>query len=93
LASGLVAAADPSAVIGALHARIAAYSGTLVFRWCRRHVHVEHEDAWVNADGEVVVTGDGEPPRVVPDRLTAIFVRRDDEWRWRTFKGSEPDLA
>jgi hypothetical protein len=56
-------------------------------------VHVEHEDAWVNADGEVVVTGDGEPPRVVPDRLTAIFVRRDDEWRWRTFKGSEPDLA
>jgi ketosteroid isomerase-like protein len=81
------------AAIGALHAGIAAHSGTLVFRWYRRHVHVEHEAAWVNADGEVVVTGDGQPLRVVPYRLTAIFVRREDEWGWHTFHGSEPNLS
>lgn len=78
------------AAIGALHAEIAAYPGPLVFRWHQRHVHVEHEAAWVNADG-VVVTGDGGPPRVAPYRLTAIFVRRDDAWRWHTFNGSEPN--
>jgi hypothetical protein len=77
------------AAIGALHAGIAASSETLVFRWHRRHVHVEHGAAWVNADGEVVIGGE-EPARVV---LTAIFVRQDHAWRWHTFNGSEPNLS
>lgn len=80
------------AEIGALHAGIAAYSGRLVFRWHRRHVHVEREAAWINADGEVVVADDGEPPRVAPYRLTAIFVWRDGARRWHTFNGSEPNF-
>jgi hypothetical protein len=43
------------------------------------------------ADGEVAVTPAGAAPRTSPYRLTAVLVRRDGEWRWHTFNGSEPN--
>ena len=77
--------------VSELHRGIAASSTELDFRWHSRHVHVEGDVAWVNAAGEVTVSPPGEEATTSPYRLTAIFVRRDAEWRWHTFSGSMPD--
>jgi ketosteroid isomerase-like protein len=82
-----------SAEIAALHRGIADFAGEISFRWHHRHAHVAHDVAWVNADGEVTVTPAGAAPRTSPYRLTAVLVRRDGEWRWHTFNGSEPNGA
>jgi ketosteroid isomerase-like protein len=81
------------AEIAALHRGIANFAGELSFRWHHRRAHVDHDVAWVNADGEVTVTPAGAAPRTSPYRLTAVLVRRDGEWRWHTFNGSEPNGA
>ena len=79
------------AEIAALHQGIADYPGKLTFRWRQRHAHVHDDVAWVNADGEVTVSPVGAEPRTTPYRLTAVLVRRQREWRWHTFNGSEPN--
>ncbi|MEA2623528.1 MAG: hypothetical protein QOH61_2438 [Chloroflexota bacterium] len=79
------------AEIAALHQGIADYPGELTFRWRQRHAHVHDDVAWVNADGEVTVSPMGAEPRTTPYRLTAVLVRRQREWRWHTFNGSEPN--
>ena len=58
-----------------------------------RTVHGHQEVAWVNADGAVTGEAAGGPPRTTPYRLTAVFARRDGEWRWHTFNGSEPNVT
>jgi ketosteroid isomerase-like protein len=79
------------AAVGELHRGIAASPADLDFRWHSRHVHVEGDTAWVNAAGTVTVARRGAEAHGVPYRVTAIFVRRADEWRWHTFSGSEPN--
>jgi ketosteroid isomerase-like protein len=72
-------------------AAIADVADDLSFRWHQRHIHVEQDVAWVNADGEVTVARAGAAPRTTPYRLTAVLVRRQGTWRWHTFNGSEPN--
>ena len=81
------------AAIAELHRGIAAFSGTLTFRWYERHVHVEGDAAWVNAAGELSLQVGGQAPRTGAYRLTAVLVRRHGSWRWHTFNGSEPNLS
>jgi uncharacterized protein (TIGR02246 family) len=82
--------ASGRAEIAALHQGIANYHGVLSFRWHERRAHVDGDVAWVNAEGEVTVSPVGAPPHTTPYRLTAVLVRRDGQWRWHTFNGSEP---
>jgi len=51
-------------------------------------VTVEGDMAWVNAVGELRVENPDAPLKIAPYRITAVFVRRDDAWRWHTFSGS-----
>ena len=83
--------ASGRAEIALLHQAIADSAREISFRWNHRRVHVEQDVAWVNADGEVTVTSTGAAPRTTSYRLTAVLVRRDGEWRWHTFNGSEPN--
>lgn len=46
--------------------------------------------AWVFIDSKMVHTGnDGEIAKI-PYRVTAILVKRGNEWKWRMFSGSIP---
>jgi ketosteroid isomerase-like protein len=81
------------AEIAALDQGIADYPGVLRFRWHERHAHMDGDVAWVNADGDVTVSPVGAAPQTTPYRLTAVLVRRDGEWHWHTFNGSEPNGA
>lgn len=59
--------------------------------WHERPTTVVGDVAWVNAVGQVRVENPGQPLKIAPYRITAVFVRRDGAWRWHTFSGSEPD--
>jgi ketosteroid isomerase-like protein len=65
----------------------------LTAAWEPHRTHVEGDVGWVNAVGELRVDNAGQETRVIPYRITAVFVRRDGGWRWHTFSGSEPDSA
>jgi len=47
------------------------------------------DTAWLFAEGDLTATGADTTDRF-PYRLTAVFVRSGDDWRWRLFSGSEP---
>jgi ketosteroid isomerase-like protein len=82
-------AAGPAAVAELLGA-IAASPATLTFQWTERRVHLEADVAWVSAVGPVLVERPGAEPVTTSYRATAIIVRRDGDWRWHTFHGTEP---
>jgi uncharacterized protein (TIGR02246 family) len=73
------------------HREITAWDATLSFDWSVRHVQIEGDAAWVNAAGTITVNYNEGGTRTDPYRLTAVLVRRDGEWRWHTFNGSEPN--
>jgi ketosteroid isomerase-like protein len=85
--SDLPERADGPAELRALIASIAATHSSLAFTWASRTVHVEGDVAWVNAAGELDISG-----RTIPYRLTAVLVRRDAQWLLHTFNGSEPHV-
>jgi len=72
--------------IRALAEAIVINPNALFFTWDRRHVRVEGETAWVNAAGTLAVDG-----RTTAYRITGVLVRRQENWRWHTFNGSEPN--
>lgn len=56
------------------------------------HVTIDHDGgmAWVFVDGKMVHhLKDGRTSKV-PYRITAVMVKRGEEWRWRVFSGSIP---
>jgi ketosteroid isomerase-like protein len=59
------------------------------WEWRSRDVSVVGDVAWLFAQGEAVLSGEGTEQRV-PYRMTGVLERRGDTWRWRHFHGSEP---
>jgi ketosteroid isomerase-like protein len=46
--------------------------------------------AWVFVDGNMVHTRSNGKVSKVPYRITAVMVKRDNEWKWKVFSGSIP---
>ncbi len=62
---------------------------TISFDWKDTRSWSRGDVAWVYASGDAVIkTADGEMR--VPYRLTGVLERRDGQWRWRQFHGSQP---
>ena len=85
-------ALGPTAVVNLLRT-ITGSTVQLQPSFPQRRVTVAGEAAWVNAVGEMRARTPGTPLQVIPYRITGIFVRRDDGWRWHTFSGSQPNPA
>lgn len=61
----------------------------ITWEWRRRDVSSNGNVAWVFADGDLVLRGNGGEQRS-PYRLTGVLERRANGWRWRHIHGSEP---
>jgi hypothetical protein len=59
------------------------------WEWQSRDVSFVGNIAWIFAQGDAVLRGEGTEQRV-PYRMTGVLERRGDTWRWRHFHGSEP---
>ncbi|ANY84033.1 hypothetical protein BB934_37870 (plasmid) [Microvirga ossetica] len=59
------------------------------WEWRSRDVSFVGDIAWLFAQGEAVLSGEGTEQRV-PYRMTGVLERRRNTWRWRHFHGSEP---
>jgi hypothetical protein len=59
------------------------------WEWRSRDVSFVGDVAWLFAQGEAVLSGEGTEQRV-PYRMTGVLERRRDTWRWRHLHGSEP---
>jgi alpha-ketoglutarate-dependent taurine dioxygenase len=59
------------------------------WEWQSRDVSFVGNIAWIFAQGDAVLRGEGMEQRV-PYRMTGVLERRGDTWRWRHFHGSEP---
>jgi ketosteroid isomerase-like protein len=59
------------------------------WEWRSRDVSFVGDVAWLFAQGEAVLRGEGGEQRV-PYRMTGVLERRGDTWRWRHIHGSEP---
>jgi ketosteroid isomerase-like protein len=59
------------------------------WEWRSRDVSLVGDVAWLFAQGEAVLRGEGGEQRV-PYRMTGVLDRRGDIWRWCHFHGSEP---
>jgi ketosteroid isomerase-like protein len=46
--------------------------------------------AWVFVDGKMVHTRSSGKVSKIPYRITAVMVKRGDEWKWKVFSGSIP---
>jgi ketosteroid isomerase-like protein len=59
--------------------------------WSWRNVRVSSEGqiAWVFAEGHVNITTDSDQEQL-PFRLSGVLERRQGQWKWRQFHGSEP---
>jgi uncharacterized protein (TIGR02246 family) len=65
-------------------------SGTFTLAYQDRRVTIRGDVAWVNASGHATWERPGHDTLQMPYRLTAIFVKEGDVWRWHTHHGSEP---
>lgn len=68
----------------------AGSSGTFSLSYHDRRVTIRGDVAWVNASGSATWERTGRETVHLPYRLTTIFVREGDVWRWHTHHGSEP---
>ena len=60
--------------------------------WDQPYVAVLGDVAWLCAQGMVCVRHGAEDTQR-PYRMTGVLVRRDGEWRWAQFHGSEPIIG
>jgi hypothetical protein len=81
--------ATGSAEVEALVNRLFELPVQIRWEWRRRDVSFIGDVAWLFAQGEAVLSGEGTEQRV-PYRMTGVLERRGDTWRWRHFHGSEP---
>ena len=77
------------AAIRALFTSVGSW-GTFSLTYGDRRVTSRGDVAWVNASGSAKWERAGHDTLHLPYRLTAIFVREGDVWRWHTHHGSEP---
>jgi len=77
------------AEVEALVRRFFGLPGQIRWEWRRRDISFVGDVAWLFAQGEAVLSGEG-PEQRVPYRMTGVLERRGDTWRWRHFHGSEP---
>jgi ketosteroid isomerase-like protein len=82
-------AATGPAEVEALVRRFFGLPVQIRWEWQRRDVSFVGDVAWLFAQGEAVLSGEGGEQRV-PYRMTGVLERRGDTWRWRHFHGSEP---
>lgn len=61
----------------------------ITWAWDDVEVCSAGEVAWAYAEGRVVIRR-GAEETLVPYRLTAIFQKVGDVWKWRHFHGAEP---
>jgi ketosteroid isomerase-like protein len=61
----------------------------ITWEWRRRDVSSSGNVAWIFAEGDLVLRGEGGEQRS-PYRLIGVLERRTGAWRWRHFHGSEP---
>jgi len=69
--------------------RILPASGGYSWEWEQMIVDGAGPVAWVFAEGHAQV-GTGADAKRVPYRVSVVLERRDGEWKWRLFHGSEP---
>jgi ketosteroid isomerase-like protein len=53
-------------------------------------INSSQNTAWVFVDGFMVHTRTNGKVSKVPYRITAVMVKRDNEWKWKVFSGSIP---
>jgi uncharacterized protein YcbX len=82
-------AATGPAEVEALVRRFFGLPVQIRWEWQRRDVSFVGDVAWLFAQGEAILSGDGIEQRV-PYRMTGVLERRGGTWRWRHFHGSEP---
>jgi ketosteroid isomerase-like protein len=68
-----------------------ASSGVFTLNYDDRRVTIRGDVAWVNASGRAKWERPGHDTVKMPYRLTAIFTKDGDVWRWHTHHGSSPD--
>src|SRR6478752_9459398 len=78
----------PSAVKQFMIFLFAQYS----FSWDMKRVDIAYNEntAWAFTEGNMTVTDNNGGIIVTPYRFTAIFVKRNDGWKWRLYNGSIP---
>jgi ketosteroid isomerase-like protein len=62
------------------------------FAWEMNRIDIDcnGKTAWVFVDGAMVVTNSKGKIRKTPYRFTGIMVKKNKEWKWRLFNGSNP---
>jgi uncharacterized protein (TIGR02246 family) len=80
------------AEIEAFYKSLFAMPFTASYRWRVVDVSVRGEVAWVNAEGEVVMTADDGTVTRRPYRLAGVFEPHGRRWQWRMFHGTVPVL-
>lgn len=84
---GALARGKPA--VAALIRRLLSSGPRYSFAWTSWHVSSSGATAWVAAEGREDVDH-GHRTESIPYRLTAIFERHGDQWRFVHFHGSEP---
>jgi uncharacterized protein YcbX len=81
--------ANGPAEVAALVRRFFGLSVQIRWEWQSQEVSIVGDVAWLFAQGEAVLSGEGTEQRV-PYRMTGVLERRGETWCWRHFHGSEP---
>ncbi|MCX6174621.1 MAG: nuclear transport factor 2 family protein [Ignavibacteriales bacterium] len=63
-----------------------------VFSFDMDQVIINHSEniAWVFVESKMVHTGSNGKVSKVPYRITAVMIKRGNEWKWKVFSGSIP---
>lgn len=77
------------AELEAFFQRLFSVPQTLAFSWREVDVQVRGPVAWLYAEGEVLVKGEG-PEERKPYRLSGVLELHHGQWRWRLFHGAQP---
>ncbi len=59
------------------------------FAWREVDVAVRGDVAWLHADGQLILKGEGGEQRH-PYRLAGVLEPHGGRWKWRLFQGSQP---
>ncbi len=62
------------------------------FSWDLKRVDISYNGntAWAFTDGHMSVTGNNGTTFITPYRFTAVFVKTNNQWKWKLYNGSIP---
>jgi ketosteroid isomerase-like protein len=72
--------------------RMFGMAETISFTWREVDVSVRGDVAWLHAEGQMILKGEGGEQRV-PYRLAGVLEPHGPHWKWRMFQGSQPTQA